>query len=547
MLRQDSGKDALSRAEWVVSLLATAAAIALSIWFARHAGALFRDEVNSLNVAGAPSLAELWRLLEFESSPALWLLLLRAWLAGFGAASDVGLRVFGLLGALALPAALWFAAVRLGRTVPLVGLALVAVNPEVLRWTASLRAWGLGTALAVVALVLVREAAREPSRRRVLLAALSAVLSVHCAYQNSVLLAASAAGAVAVACSERRWRRAAVPLGVGAIAALSLLIYVPTLRRVSAWSMLNQGNFRLGHYVGRAVDAFAASGEFVLACWLVVALAALAASAWAWSSAEGRRNHGDVPLFASATGVAAVVGFALFLLRVRYLTNPWYYIGLMALVAVCADAALAASLRSRGWRAARVALASLVLLVGIPGAARDLRLPQTNADVVASHLRRHAASSDLVVVNPWFLAISLGRYYLGDAEVTTIPPLEDLRVHRFDLLKRQMESGGAQMEALRERAGRVLQAGGRVWVVGLIKVPTGTEAPATPPPPPLPETGWNPGPYTSAWTQQLGAFLAAHATEAKPLLGAEGDAREVASLSVIRGWRRADPPRTSRP
>jgi uncharacterized membrane protein len=90
--------DKLQRVEWVVALLATAAAVLLSFVFVVHADGLWRDEVNSVNVAMAPSLSELWRLLEFESAPVLWVLLLRGWLALFGSSSDLGLRLLGALG-----------------------------------------------------------------------------------------------------------------------------------------------------------------------------------------------------------------------------------------------------------------------------------------------------------------------------------------------------------------------------------------------------------------------------------------------------------------
>lgn len=532
MSGQDSGRDALARAEGLVAGLAAAAAGALSLWSARHAGAFFRDEVNSLEVAASPSLAEFWRLLEFESAPALWLLLLRAWLAAFGAESEAALRLFALLGGLALPAALWLAARRLGGTLPLVGLALVAVNPVAIRWATSLRAWGLGAALALLALVWVREATREPSRRNVALATLFAVLSVHCVYQNAVLLAAAAAGAAAVALAERRWRRAALPLGIGALAALSLAVYLPTLRRIGAWNMLNRKPVDLATLAERAAAAFAASGTLVAAGWLVLSLGALAASAWAW-----RRGRRAGALFAAVTGVAAAAGFALFLLRLGYITQPWYYVGLIALLAACIDAALAVSLRSRAGRLARVAAALLVLLAGVPHAWSALRARQTNVDVVASRLREEAAPGDLVVVNPWLLAISLRRYYEGPADLATIPPLEDLRVHRFDLVKRQMESG-AQMGPLISRLRRVLQAGGRVWVVGGLRAPQGPRPPLAPGRPPLPESGWSMDPYQAAWTLQVGALLRDHATDTQPVpIDVAGGRYENLQLRVMSGWR----------
>lgn len=528
--------DKLQRVEWVVALLATAAAVLLSFVFVVHADGLWRDEVNSVNVAMAPSLSELWRLLEFESAPVLWVLLLRGWLALFGSSSDLGLRLLGALGGLAVPAAVWFAALRLGRSVPLVSLALLAVNPEVIRWGTSLRAWGLGVALGIVVLVLVREATADPSRRRILLGGLFAVLSVQCVYQNAVLLAAPIAGAATVVLAERRWKRAVVPLGIGLVAALSLLVYLPTLQRIAEWRMLTQAPVTLGMLAARGGAVFAASGRTVLACWFAVLGLALARGGWrVWIGRRGDR--GDVALFAIVTGLAATVGFTLFLLRLQYITQPWYYIGLAAVVAVCAEAAIASCLRSRALRIARLGLALLALFAGFSGAWSALQARQTNLDVIASHLRAHAVRGDLIVVNPWFYAISLGRYYHGEADVTTIPPLEDVRVHRFDLLKDRMQSGGA-MYLLHEQTRQVLQSGRRVWIVGGIATPPGNASPRSLPPPPLPETGWDTEPYRMVWTLQLAARLSAHVEEATLVpIDVPGGPLEGADLLVTRGWR----------
>src|SRR5580765_75186 len=146
-------RDPLVLAERVVSLSAAAAAIFFYGVALAHGGALWRDEINSLGSAGAPTLSEMWRLQEFESFPIGWLLVLRAWIAVGLGATDFSLRLFGALGGLALPAAIWFALRRLTRSAPLASLALVAVNPEIVRWTSSVRAWGVGAALAIVAMV----------------------------------------------------------------------------------------------------------------------------------------------------------------------------------------------------------------------------------------------------------------------------------------------------------------------------------------------------------------------------------------------------------
>ena len=462
--------DRLQRVESTVAVLATAVAVLLFLTFFRHAGALWRDEVNSVNVAMTPSFSGMWRQLEFESFPLLWPLLLRGWLVVGSASGDSGLRLLGLLGGLAVPGAVWFAALRLGRRVPLVSLALLAVNPEIVRWSSTVRAWGLGTALAIVTLVLVREATVAPSPRRILRAGLLAVLSVQCVFQNSVLLAASVAGAVAEVVVERQWRRAAVPVGIGMVAAVTLLPYLPTLRRVGEWSVLNQAAVTVRVLAEQAGAVFAASGTVVLACWLALVGVALALAVW-WllSSATGREGDpGNVVLLAVVALVVAVGGLALLFLKLGYPTQPWYYIGLAALIATCGEAAIASCVRSRTLRIAVAGLALVALSAGFLRAWTALQEPQSNMDAVAARVRKEAVRGDLVIVNPWYFAISFDRYYHGDAEVTTIPPLEDRRVHRYDLLKERMVSADPMAPCFpgSSRCSRLASASGS-WAASL--------------------------------------------------------------------------------
>src|SRR5207249_773214 len=55
--------------EWCVPALPLGVAIVLHIRFLGHANALWRDEINSINLASMPSLADVWRFSEFDSFP----------------------------------------------------------------------------------------------------------------------------------------------------------------------------------------------------------------------------------------------------------------------------------------------------------------------------------------------------------------------------------------------------------------------------------------------------------------------------------------------
>lgn len=532
------GLDWLPRIEWAAALVVTGSAVILTLTCLHAAGALWRDEANSVNLVTLPSLAETWRHMEFESFPLLWLLLLKGWIATGLGSTDTGLRAFGALGGLTIPAAVWFAARRLGGAVPLVSAALLAINPDIVRWAVTVRAWGLGVALAIVALVLVREASAAPTPRRVAVATCAAVLSVQCVFQNAVLLAAVVAGAAAVACTRRDWGRVVVPVGIGAVAAISLLPYAGVIARVSRWSMLNQEPVTLGHLAATLLAVVASSGMPVLVCWLIaVALALGAAVRTVSGPAPGRGASHDVTLYAAVVMVVAVGGLLLFYARFRYPTQAWYYLGLVAIVAVCAEAAIVAFSSARAIRIALVALALVIVMAGAPFAWALLGERLTNVDEAAARLNAEVKRGDLVIVSPWHLAISFRRYYRGDADVTTLPPLDDHAVHRFDLVKAQMLSTDP-LGPLLARIRRALESGHRVWIVGGLEVlPPGTAVPRLAPPP-LPDSGWNARPYLQAWSLQTGAWLRDHATSGTDIpMRVAGGRYEAAQLTVVSGWR----------
>ena len=510
--------------EWAVAIAATVAAIALTVVFAAQAGALWRDEVNSVNTQRAGSLRELWRLEEFESFPLLWVLLLKGWTTVGLGSSDSGLRAFGALGALTLPAAVWFAARRFSHRVPLVSLALLAINPEVIRWATSVRAWSLGASLAVVAVVLILEMAAGSGRRRTVIAGLVAVASVQCVYQNVVFVAAAVLAASVVAVRHGGWLRAMPPLGVGVAAGLSLVPYVDVMFRRGEWNMLSQVPVTLADLAARAEVLFGSSGGVVLVCWLAFTIVAVLV--------------GGVRLAPCALAlVGSIAGLAAFYLGFKYPTQPWYYVGLAAVVATTAEAALVSARPTRALRLALSVLAAIVLVTGLQSAWVSLQVPLTNMNLVAARLSSEAAPDDVILVHPWHFAIALDRYYQGGATVLSIPPIEDHRVHRFDLVKAAMLSSDA-LAPVRARVQRALESGHRVWVVGSLDAPpNGATVPALPKPP-LPKSGWNSLPYEIWWSLQTGAFLQQHAISGRRItLERAGGWLEDASLVVLSGWR----------
>jgi uncharacterized membrane protein len=530
------------RIDFVVAIALTLVAAVLLGVFVTHAPSLWRDEISSVHTQQAATFAEMWRRAEFESFPALWMLLLRGWLAIGGGASDATLRVFGLIGPVALIAGLWIATVRISRMAPVLSLSLVVINPDVLRWSATLRPWGLGAGLMLASTAFLWEAMRRPTRRHLIAAGLASLLSVHCLFQNAVFFAAVAAGCAAVALRKGRWQLVAVPAAIGGICAASLLPYLGQIQRRADWNPLGMGPITIGDLASVLSDTVSAPGtvSWVVTVALAAATLLLAALAWRRGEPDEIGRPDDIVVYAGVTIVTAVAGLLLLYRWLCYPTQCWYYLGLIALVAACVEVAL------RSWLPPRTAASVVGLAAGavvvtggvvVWGAMHER---QTNLDVIAARLEAEAGPRDLVVVNPWFLGVTLSRYYGGPSPVMTIPPIADRTISRYDLLRQQMLAADATAP-LRQAIDGALSTGHRVWIVGgFLVLPGDGSIPATLPPPPLPETGWNSMPYELLWSKQVAVWLHTRANACHTLdPGVRGGRLEDAHLIVCSGWRHA--------
>ena len=136
----------------------------------------------------------------------------------------------------------------------------------------------------------------------------------------------------------------------------------------------------------------------------------------------------------------------------------------------------------------------------------------TNVDLLAKKTNELARENDFVVVTPWQFGITFAHYFTNRCPWETVPPISNHSAERFDLLLAQMQNTNA-MQPLLERVGETLRVGGTVWLVGGFGQGAGTNMPASPPPPPLPRTGWHETPYRFAWNDQLGWFVQRHCAE----------------------------------
>lgn len=508
------------RIETVLAVLLTLLAVGLHVQRLLHAGALWRDEAAAVQLATLPTIGEVFERFPHEAFPMLFPLTVRAWVAVSGG-SDFALRLLGMIVGIAILGALWLNA-RAAGTVPLVSMALLGFHPFFLVYGDSVRGYGLGTLMILLTFGAYARLVDRPDRRSIVLTAVAAVLGVHLLLHNSALLLGLGLAAAAVGIIRKRWQVTMASLGVGLLAALSLLPYLGPLNAAQSWNVVVQEKIGPGTILEAASNTLGQPGVWALflVAGLVVALI---------------RRDDLFPLLIIPATIAAQYGLFLVL---GYSPRIWYFLPLMAVVASALDRLLAAPMRIV--RITVPTAAALVAILLLPATYKDARVRMTNVDTATQILETQAGPRDLIVVNPWFAGISFARYYQGPAPWMTLPDLPDHRMHRYDLLMDRMKSD-APITGVLEAARRALASGGRVWVAGSFQAPPAGQAP--PRLGPAPEGspwGWQDVPYSVSWSMQLGAFLRDHAMRGEeveiPSPGPVSDFERL-RLHVFEGWR----------
>ena len=529
--------------QWAVALTLTALVVAAHVACFLHAGALWRDEINSVNVAGMPSFSQFSYYTRWDSFPIGWPLVLRAYLATGLGGTDTGLRALGLGMGLAALAALWWTARSFTRDVPLVSLALAAAAPAVIRYGDAVRAYGLGILLSLLAMGLLWRAVQRPDWRRLAAAAAAAVLSVNVIYHNAILLLALGVGGTAVGLLHRDWKRVAGVLGIGLVSAAALLaINWRHLTSAGEWNTMVKTTVSLEWlFTHKVMTTLNASGEFMTWLWLVMLAVALGACVYRLVRPAGPEGaQRDLPLFILTAMPVAVVGYFWFLRAVSYVTEPWYYVALMVFLAVLIEAAVHTVVQANTvGRIVRLALVVVVAALIAPNVWREVHTRMTNLDLVAAKLEALASQDDFVIVTTYHPGITFNRYYRGPTPWATLPDIRDHRVHRMDEIKEKM----AEREPLRpvlQKMAQTLASGHRVWVVGKLWLMRPGERPGYLPPAPQGPTGWYEQPYVDLWLGQAGYFIQCHANRLSRVPVPVDDPvsqYEEEMLLVIEGWR----------
>jgi hypothetical protein len=482
--------------------------VALHFTALLHSGGLWRDEANSVNISALPSLGAIWEKLPFDSFPVLWLLVLRVWsFLGFGS-TDLSLRLLGFIVSLGILGALWHTGRTLAVRLPFIAIALFAMCPTVFACD-SLRAWGLGIFLILLALAAMWRVLENPAPRRMASCSVIIILSAQCLYHNSFLILAICTGAAATGLYRRDLKLTAFPLAAGTLAALSMLPYLSTILRFRDFTVIQRFPVSLPWIWYKFHSAIEPSGLILISVWVILAfIAVVVFTRRSFRDAQtGADREKEQAVFLLATMLTAIVSYAAFIRILSLPTQAWYYLPLMAVMAVIIDKGVDLICRnSVAGRTIRMLFSIGLAVFAFTGLWNTVHVRRTNMDVLAAKLGTLADKKDLIVVSPFYYGISFERYYDGAAAWTTLPEVADHSVHRYDLLKNKMAEKEPIRPVLRKITG-TLRAGHRVWLVGgLQPPPPGGGSGALPPAPDSPY-GWSEEAYQTAWSQEAAFTL----------------------------------------
>ena len=538
----------LYRAEVAFVVIASAALVYLHLLLQAHAGAFWRDEISSILLSRSPTWKGVWNGLITDSFPVLWVTLLRIWnTLGMGA-GDWWQRSLCMVFSLGMFTSLLFAARRFKSGVPVVSFALLGGIPAMFYWGDSLRAYTLACLLVILLYGWVWSYLGSGSGRDALAGALFAVLSAQSNYQNSYLILGICVAGATVAAIKGLWKRAAVVLGMGAAAAASLLPYYKVITTYQAGGIIQKALKITPDLIWqRFTDGYEGVLWTVLPFLCILTLLVLASpllyliKPLRSSSADGLERQ----IFPAVCVLVCLAGGCGFILVQGFTTNCWYYLPIVAVIAVSAELALSAYQTIRPLRAIFLVLACAAFIAALPVQWKQAHTRRTSMDLAADYLSKHATEGDFIMVYPFPYSVSFEFYYKGKAEWSLLPVVpEDQRRNCFDAILPLM-TAPHPLDTTLDRLSKTLGGGGRIWIVGgLPALPAGATPPAWPGAP-HPVYGWQNWAFSMIMALQVNDYLQRHATSGEAIRVGEGLTvcrfEDVGAIFVYRGWRSPEP------
>jgi hypothetical protein len=546
--------------ETAAALIGTAFSAILPVLTAMNAGPLWRDEINTLNLARMPSVGDIWHNLQFESCPLLWPLLVHACYIMGLTDTDMGIRVLGLAIGLLFLTSLWLGLRWIGGRAPTLSIALLGGLPALIFVVGANRAYGLASCLLVLSFGRIWRVLESPTKSQILSAGFICLLFAQCVYYDVIFLGAMLAAAALVAIRRQQWKILCAMTGIGLVAGASLFVYFPIVQRVPEYLPFWRSPFFSGVTVWNGLrDALAAHSSAnpdgangpQLWIWIGLLLAGIIVAVVMQRTLVHQTpkpeagskgvspQRSDLALFCVSSMVLGIIGYIGFLLKLQFFLQPWYYVEILILCAISLDGILTASWPAlHPWGLIRIGFLVMMLTVSAGPAWAEAHTRRSNLDVVGAFLSQNASAGDLIVIQDAWEGITFNRYYRGRAQWLSVPPIDSHELHRIDLVIAKMNEPEAMTPVLRAII-NTLTSGHHVWLVGSIPIARWQDAPPGPTPlPPGPSempTGWWMGSYLSWWNQQVTTLLLDHAQQEKAeTIAAPGSVNHFEDVSVVR-------------
>lgn len=540
-VNRNEGSPWIRRLEWIVAI--TLSVVGLFLLFVRmaNAGSLWRDEAESAQSALMP-FGAMFRNFQVTSFPILFPLSVRAYMTFFGA-SDLSLRCFGLAVGIVLLGIALLPLRKLTSDFPLLLLAMIGLNANFLVAGTSLRGYGLGSLLAVGALVAAIRFLGRPDFSGLAWLFLACLTSVQCLFFNGPLAAAILTATMAVLLVRGNARSIWPLLGIAGACALSCIPYLsrylggrrstatPAPVAPGAWDKIWE-NFQ---------NAWGGLSPEVSWVWFGVISLLWIAAVWRLVTIWNKQltPERELLLFGVTLITLSIVAYYAFFQVLPRQPGQRHFLALTCLVAAAADVLWANLPRPYWLRLARIGVVLLAAIHLSFGIWPILVQAESNAGSVAQIVEANADPADLVIINPWPYGISFNWYYHGAARWMTVPALADHQVHRYDLMLKKMESENP-LQDIKDEIVTTLKSGNRVWFIGALpELPAPGEAPLRLKPAPDPTFGWNGLVYRKAWSQEITGFLAQHTASIGDNLPIDQSisGRENMILYVLQGWK----------
>jgi len=341
--------------ETAAALIGTAFSAILLVLTAMNAGPLWRDEINTFNLARMASLRDIWHNLQFDSCPLLWPLLVR----GCGMLGltdgDMGIRILGLGVGLFFLNSLWLCQRWIGGRAPVLSIALLGGLPAFIFVVGANRAYGLADCLLVLSFGKIWQLLESPTKSQILSAGFICLLFAQCVYYDVIFLGAMLTAGALVAIRRQQWKILWTMAGIGLVAGASLFIYLPIVHRVpeylSFWRSPFFDSIALWDGLRNALAARSsatsdgANGPQIW-IWIGLLLVGIIVAVIIQRTRVGQTpkpevasksanpERSDLALFCVTSVVLGIIGYFGFLLKLQFFLQPWYYVEILILCAI---------------------------------------------------------------------------------------------------------------------------------------------------------------------------------------------------------------------